>query len=164
MEDFETIIDRKIVLEERIKILSEDLGDLKTGRVVDANGFPKAGIDHYSVMSNRSELTRAENDYKSVMSEIERNLPQALLSGKKYSTKPFAVVAQVDARGLAEKAGLMVNDKIIQLDGVTRYEDLREFSLGTCIHVKLLRECTIMRLQMPTHEFSRLGAKLNKIQ
>lgn len=161
MDPFEILIDKKVVLEERIRILSEELGDLRTCPLIDKDGFPKKDIDHYSIMIARSDLSKAREDYKEIMEEIERQLPQAISSGKKYATKPFAVVNNVSANSLAEGAGLKVGDKILQLDSVTRFEDLSTFSLGKILCIKVLREADIVKLETSTDGFSSLGAFLS---
>jgi hypothetical protein len=161
MDTFEDLIDRKIILEERIKILSKELGVLKTGALTDMDGYPVEGIDFRSVLA-RSELSRAQNDYKEVMRDIEKQLPLALSSGRKYSTRPFAIVTQIDRSSLAEQAGMMMNDKILQLDSITLYEELSGFSIGEEIYVKVLRGVNIIKLQSSNEFHSRLGARLEK--
>lgn len=162
--DLEQLFDQKIILEQRILLLEEQLGDQKTGSLVDKDGFPLASIDHYSVATARSTLSRLVVDHGKVMKEIEARLPEALSSGRRFATKPFAIVVAVDRGSLADLAGLMVGDKLLMInDCITRFEDLSQFKASDGITVKLLRGESIIKLECPKQGHSVLGARLNKI-
>lgn len=160
----EQIFDQKILIEERIKVLEMELGENRKGSLIDKDGFPIANIDHYSISTARNTLNRLQVDYQNVMKEIERRLPEALISGKRFATKPFAIVAMVDRGGLADIAGLLVGDKVLMInDSITRYEDLAHFKLTSEITIKVLRADSILNLRTDSLGHSTLGARLNKL-
>lgn len=155
-------MDSKIILEEKIRCLAGQLADQREGSLVDSQGFPLPGLDIYSIRTARHELAKAQTDLITTMKEIEKLLPEALASGNKFATKPFATITKVEPKSLAERLKLHVYDCVLQLDNVYRYEDLSKHTLGDIIQVKVLRQFEIFTLSEQTKGFSRIGAMFSK--
>ena len=136
----------------------------KEGSLVDADGFPRAGIDIWDIRTKRQRVNVLQTDYSSVMAEIESKLacfyafappkpdtsmvtkeedsPQAAQASSVVSS-PFARVNEVAAGSPAEEAGMRVGDLIIDFEGELRSLDgissIVGSSIGRTLRVIVLR-------------------------
>jgi len=68
------LLAQRTALEMEAQVISEELQSLPCGikgSLVDAEGFPLAGIDIYNVRTKRQRLACIQTDYKEVMSALE---------------------------------------------------------------------------------------------
>ncbi|CAM9804253.1 unnamed protein product [Heterosigma akashiwo] len=141
------LLAQRTALEMEAQVISEELQSLPCGikgSLVDAEGFPLAGIDIYNVRTKRQRLACIQTDYKEVMSalesevmrlhqekaaelppkppgrtterpENERRIFAAPCPANGWATlKPFALIDEVFSGSPACDAGIQVGDKLIK--------------------------------------------------
>lgn len=156
-EEMRSLMAEKDRLEQNIQAMTDFLTAPNqpglTGNLIDDEGFPRADIDMYAVRDARNKIARWQNDHKDVMKKIENQLFKAHSetrisvpikkaenaangSGGENASlgslghgPVFAVIDQVFADSPAEKAGLLVDDKLKKFGNV----DLVKFKeVGEC--------------------------------
>eukprot|EP01041_Mallomonas_annulata_P004056 gene4056-8064_t len=139
------LIAQRDALELEAKVISDELllpgpnGEPPAGRsgpVVDNEGFPRADIDIYRVMSNRQRLAVINTDHKSIMKLIEsslacvfnegpvnhsissKNAPR--LTGQETPLKvAMGVIDQVSEGSPAAEAGLRNGDLVVSFGDIS---------------------------------------------
>ncbi|CBZ54281.1 hypothetical protein NCLIV_047130 [Neospora caninum Liverpool] len=118
-----------------------------TGRLVDDEGFPRADIDIYAIRGARNRLAVLKTDYKEICSQIEKELfavhaqgavavprtgsarSRDALHAASASTDssaaletcpftPFAKISELHENSPASKAGLRLDDLVLQLGSI----------------------------------------------
>ncbi|KAJ3414566.1 26S proteasome non-ATPase regulatory subunit 9, partial [Chytridiales sp. JEL 0842] len=130
--ELELLSTRKKDLEREIDDLFEILNEAKVGLddpLVDAEGYPRADVDVYSIRHVRSKLRQLQNDHKSLMKELE-GCVQTIFSQANASRPanappptgylPFALVNSVADNSPASTAGLCAGDKVLKFGNVTK--------------------------------------------
>ncbi|KAF2246707.1 26S proteasome non-ATPase regulatory subunit 9 [Trematosphaeria pertusa] len=165
------LIAEKDRLEEELKALGQVLdshGVNMNTSLTTFDGFPRADIDVAQIRTTRARIVRLKNDYKDLMSRIEKGLhehharlqeqaqnnaaapSQALAAPTSASTAlqaPFAKVNSIVAGSPADSAGLKVGDSITKFgwvdwtnhDKLARLAQVVSQNEGLPIAVKVLR-------------------------
>lgn len=100
----------------------------KSTNLVDNHGYPRSDLDLYTISNYRNELSRLENDMKTVNEKLSNHL---LHHHSKYSTpsqptanppshlQPWSVIDNILTGSSSFSAGLHTNDKIISFGPFT---------------------------------------------
>lgn len=73
------LLKRKDLIESRVKAIAvelEELGIGLNGKLVDSEGYPRNDLDVYRIRELRNEHARLQTDHKTLMKEIEAELPK----------------------------------------------------------------------------------------
>jgi 26S proteasome non-ATPase regulatory subunit 9 len=132
--NYEILVQQKQEIERKMsennQILIEEGNIGMEGNLVDRDGYPRSDIDLYKVRHARQQIICLQNDYKTLMKEIEREIIEihsksnsdkiveklnvAHEEDMTLNHKPFARITQVDTDSPAFEAGLKQNDEIVQ--------------------------------------------------
>ncbi|KAJ3298965.1 26S proteasome non-ATPase regulatory subunit 9 [Rhizoclosmatium sp. JEL0117] len=156
--------------------LSEMLDALKTHNtnmtdpLVDAQGFPRADIDVYTVRHLRSAIIRRQNDHKAVMTKLEAEMHRvfALLQNSNSAPPPmlargpakaaFAVVNSVAPQSPAATAGLAPGDNVLDFGGVVELANVASVVReGVSISVEVKRGAQVIKLNLTPQQWSGRG-------
>ncbi|KAL3837488.1 hypothetical protein ACJMK2_022841 [Sinanodonta woodiana] len=186
MTKMNELMKRRDEIEAEIKELGDVLesqgGVGMKGPLVDAEGFPRADIDVYSVRHARHHIIRLQNDHKALMKEIEEELykihadarMEREMAGNQspipmeiedIPQEPFAIVDRVDEGSPALTAGLNVGDRITQFGSITKekFQSLQnigtvvQHSVGQSLALKVLRDGTSVSLSLKPQPWSGKG-------
>ncbi|PVD27250.1 hypothetical protein C0Q70_12405 [Pomacea canaliculata] len=163
------LIQKKDAIESEIKEMSDVLESQKgvgmKGPLVDAEGYPRADIDIFSVRHARHRIACLQTDHTNVMKEIEEELHRIHLQVRQQrgheempmevspavspsnQAQPFARIDRVDATSPAAVGGLEVGDEIVQFGSVSaeNFRNLQQIgevvqhSVGRPIRIQVLR-------------------------
>lgn len=126
---FDHLSGRKRQIDDEMENIAETLSSESFSNIglkkplIDAQGFPLAGIDIHRVRELRNRFAILETDLKSVVAEIESLLHEiheharntgSVSSGDRRPMLPFGRVETVVPSSAAEDAGLLVGDKVIK--------------------------------------------------
>ncbi|XP_051947609.1 26S proteasome non-ATPase regulatory subunit 9 [Xyrauchen texanus] len=185
-EDIRLLIKRKDEIEEQIKAYYdtlEDQGDVGMhGPLVDAEGFPRADVDLYTVRTARHNVSRLQNDHKTVMVEIENALhklhakvrvnkqdeemaPVEATDHAASLPSPFARVDTIVQGSPAFLAGLQIGDEILEFGSVNarNFKNLHDVasvvqhSEGKSLRVGLIRKGEKVHLHLTPQQWSGRG-------
>lgn len=158
--------------------------------LVDREGFPRSDIDVYKVRHARHNIICLMNDHKAIMREIEDGLHRfhgsmaqktggygmssTKVSVEDCSTKPFAVVMDVEEGSPAQLAGLRANDTIVRFGSVNsdNFKSVGDIgavvrhSVGKPVNVSVKRRDDVVSLVMTPKQWSGkgfLGCKINAL-
>lgn len=133
--NYEQLVEKKSEIESELDALNTVLLDEKNvgmeGALVDSEGYPRSDIDIYKVRLARQRINCLRNNYKALMGEIEKKLPNKLHSSTSTTTttsngshqthqQPILKVTQLDRGSPADEAGMMLNDEIVQFGPFVR--------------------------------------------
>ena len=110
-----------------------------SGSLIDAEGFPIQGVDHYQIRSARQRFNVLNNDYTKLMNSIETELHAYFANGGDASDEgaqkqgaavevslpaqerlqPFALITEVTVNSPAFAAGIKVDDRVMRFGHVT---------------------------------------------
>jgi 26S proteasome non-ATPase regulatory subunit 9 len=149
------LMEQRTIIENEIDSIGEELSSesfLQIGLkkpLVDAEGFPLAGLDIHRVRELRNRYAILQTDVDNLTESIERALHDiheharitgSITSGVRRPAVPFGRVETVVSGSAAEHAGLLVGDKIVKFghlccyssDGVQQcYESIPEVVRGS---------------------------------
>ncbi|KAL4229187.1 26S proteasome non-ATPase regulatory subunit 9 [Mactra antiquata] len=140
-EKMKELMKRRDELESEIKTLHEVLDSQKSvgmeEPLTDAEGFPRADIDVYSVRHARHQILCLQNDHKALMDEIEEELYKIHAEARQFKQtsgdtndeqqiqstvtvkESFGSIVSVDVGSPAETAALKVGDSVLQFGSIT---------------------------------------------
>jgi len=138
VQEVKALVEKKVEVEKEIDALYtvlESHGCNMTGDLVDQEGYPRADVDILTVRKTRVRVIYLQNDLKELLGKIEEGLYKIHADEKMkksdqkskiieqqtidISCEPFLRVDLVSEGSPAEKAGLEVNDLIIQFGSLT---------------------------------------------
>ncbi|GMR31859.1 hypothetical protein PMAYCL1PPCAC_02054, partial [Pristionchus mayeri] len=170
-------LDREIAEQEAV--LQANNVDMKSD-LIDAEGFPRADIDVYSVRHARSTIIRLRNDREkltnqigemiSEVHEMPSNEEKMEEEGERHEIKlvhrtsndPFVKVQGVSAGSPADLGGIKKDDLIIQFDVLHKgnYTQLKQLALlckeneDKTIRVTVIRDERPVRLEIRPRKWS----------
>ena len=142
-EDYKTLEHKKLEIENEMNDLSHVLvleGNVgMEGNLIDEQGFPRSDIDIYKIRLTRQRLNCLQNDYKTVLDQIEKVLSVKLstnnnnndqekktnevISSVNYQAndklRSFLSVKNISNGSPAYQAGFENNDEIVQFGPFT---------------------------------------------
>ncbi|KAI9325858.1 hypothetical protein DFJ73DRAFT_954932 [Zopfochytrium polystomum] len=150
---FQDLDAKRQAIELEIKALDDVLASHKIGMtepLVDADGFPRADVDVYTVRHTRHSIIRLRNDLADVMRELERAMhavfesvppPSPPASQQQQQQQqgggatasapprqPLAVVNRVEPGSPAAAAGLAAGDRVVAFGDVTGADGLKRLA------------------------------------
>ncbi|XP_037072304.1 26S proteasome non-ATPase regulatory subunit 9-like [Pollicipes pollicipes] len=174
------LMDEKTHLEEQISQMGNVLSTQRVGMdepLVDADDYPRADIDVYSVRHARSQLRRLQNDHRALMTRIEAGLAE--LHGRQRAaggaarepdsapTPPaaFLQVTGVSDGSPAAAAGLQRGDQLaavgsVHADNFGTLADVAaavRHSAGRPLPVTVLRDGRRLALQLTPRPWAGAG-------
>jgi 26S proteasome non-ATPase regulatory subunit 9 len=157
---YEELASKKDEIENRLTELNQILFEQGNvgmlGELVDKDGYPRADLDLFKVRQTRQEINCLQNDYKSLMMQIEKELNNKYSNikneekfgeeslheinknnnGNHSHLKPILKITQVDENSPAREAGLKKDDLIVQF-GPHRHSNTDKITLALIAdHVK----------------------------
>ena len=173
--------EQKQQLDARMATLSNVLTSQNVGMddpLVDAEGYPRADIDVYSVRHARAQLRRLQNDHRALMADIEAGLTQlharhrevgataaAPAGGSATPPAAFLQVTGVTEGSPAAEAGLRSGDQLAALgsvhaDNFCSLSDVAgvvQHSSGRPLAVTALRDGRRLTLQLTPRSWAGQG-------
>ncbi|GMT04840.1 hypothetical protein PENTCL1PPCAC_27014, partial [Pristionchus entomophagus] len=168
-------LDREIAAQEAV--LQANNVDMKS-ELIDAEGFPRADVDVYSVRHARSTIIRLRNDREELTNRIgemigevhELNSNGEKMEGEKTEIKvvhrtsndPFVKVQGVSAGSPADLGGMKKDDLVLQFDVLHKgnFTELKQLALlcneneNKTIRVTVIRNERPVRLEVRPHRWS----------
>ncbi|XP_012709773.2 26S proteasome non-ATPase regulatory subunit 9 [Fundulus heteroclitus] len=186
MDDVKNLIKKKDDIEEQIKAyhdVLEDQGVGVEGPLVDAEGYPRADVNLYTVRDARHNISCLQNDHKAIMAEIEDALHKLHAREKakrerdeaegqeeameQQVTLPpaFARVDAVTDGSPASGAGLKVGDEVIEFGSVNtgNFQNLQnvaavvQHSEGKPLRVAVIRGGQKVQMSLTPRRWSGRG-------
>ena len=174
---YEQMVQKKQEIESELaelgRILVEEGNVGMNGNLVDKEGFPRADIDIYKVRNARQRINCLQNDYKVLISRIEKEIVSihSLARSKELiensgngeplsEHKPFLKITQVDADSPSFEAGLRVNDLIIQFgpfNSLNTRKNLSEIAEHVKEHANKIILVKVLRESEPQTNESEIG-------
>jgi 26S proteasome non-ATPase regulatory subunit 9 len=142
------------------------------GPLTDSEGFPLSGLDLYAIREARQKFNKLNNDYSSLMNQIESELHSFFGNPSKDQVSiekpqsseisvslrdrpiPFAEITEVSSDSPAETAGFQIFDKIVTFgtvnylnsNGLSTLQEFVKTAEGTDVRVVLLRGESVLNL------------------
>ncbi|XP_015234292.1 PREDICTED: 26S proteasome non-ATPase regulatory subunit 9 [Cyprinodon variegatus] len=186
MDDVKNLIKKKDEIEEQIKAYQdvlEDQGVGVDGPLVDAEGYPRADVNLYTIRDARHNISCLQNDHKAIMAEIEEALhklharekakreqdeagsQQEAMEQQPTLPPPFAKVDAVTGGSPAFKAGLKVGDEVIEFGSVNtnNFQNLQniasvvQHSEGKPLRVAVIRDGQKVQMSLTPQRWSGRG-------
>ncbi|KAM4578113.1 26S proteasome non-ATPase regulatory subunit 9 [Fundulus diaphanus] len=186
MDDVKNLIKKKDDIEEQIKAyydVLEDQGVGVEGPLVDAEGYPRADVNLYTIRDARHNISCLQNDHKAIMTEIEEALHMLHAREKakqerdeaegqeeameQQVTLPpaFARVDAVTDGSPASGAGLKVGDEVIEFGSVntSNFQNLQniaavvQHSEGKPLRVAVIRGGQKVQMSLTPRRWSGRG-------